>query len=420
MNRMKEIGSLLKTYANRTEKMESIVKIAVTVGLVLLLLVPTASAIGLGVAPPEFTIEDALKGSDVEKTITVVNVGDEEARFELTATGEIADWISFYELDGATPITTVQVPGEESKKIAVRFHVPSDAASGTYNSTIYVQTIPEEITNETGAAAAAVLKMSVDATIIVTGIQKLTGTVTDITTRDVEVGYPLKLNIKFQNTGNVIATPSINVEISSEDGEFIDSVVSSDAGVKPGVTDTITVTWDTTGQHVGAYVAEVTVLLGGETLYMQDLAFDILEPGALTRTGELTDLCCEGEPRVGELVKVLATFRNTGAIDTRAKFSGEIYRNRKLVGTIASEELDVPVTETCTLTSYYQFDEPGDYKISGYALYEGKQTETKEVLLEVSNGAAGHILLTPTILIGLGIAVALIVIFGVVLLRRKR
>ncbi|MBN1762747.1 MAG: hypothetical protein JW878_06705 [Methanomicrobia archaeon] len=154
---------------------------------------------------------------------------------------------------------------------------------------------------------------------------------------------------------------------------------------------------------------------------MQDLAFDILETGTLTRTGELTDLCCEGEPLIGELMKVLATFKNTGAIDTKAKFSGEVYRNGKLLETIASEELAVPVTETRTLTSYYKFEEPGTYKISGYVIYEGKQTETKEVLFEVPGGAAtsAHIPLMPTI-VGIGLVVALIVICGVVLLRRRR
>jgi len=377
------------------------------------------SAISIGIAPSEISMKDALRGQEYKRFIAVYNYDNETSVFELGAEGEGKDWVTFCDEENR-PLEKVEVPGSSSRKVFVLFDIPENIPNGIYNFTVYAQTIPADVEEE-GMVVRPVLKIPADVSIEVTGTQILKGVVKDITIRDIEEGYPLRINIVFQSTGNVAATPAINVEIS-KDGKLIDSFDSSEAGVDSGMTDTITATWDTTGQEVGAYVAKVTVLLGDETLYMQDLSFEILETGTLSRTGELTDLCCEGESRIGELMKVLATFKNTGAIDTNAKFSGEVYRNGKLMETIDSEELEVPVMETCTLTSYFKCDEPGNYKICGYVIYEGKQTETKEVLLEVPDGAAksAHIPLTPTAMVGIGVVVALIAIFSVIMLRRRR
>jgi len=48
----------------------------------------------------------------------------------------------------------------------------------------------------------------------VTGTQVITGNVNDILADDVEVGYPLRLIVIFQNTGNVAAAPLIEATIT--------------------------------------------------------------------------------------------------------------------------------------------------------------------------------------------------------------
>lgn len=387
-----------------------------SIGLIFVL-VGTVAGAGIGISPAKLNYENVLRGGSLPAYFIILNNADEDIYFNLSIkdTDVSEDWFSF------EPSSPVKVPGKGNTKVKAVVNPPSDTPSGVYEATIYISST-STVEGEEGSAVMGVIPgMGLQVAIAVTGEELVSGLVKSASIANTEVNYPLRIEVEFQNIGNVLAMPLITVEIS-KDGEPIDSVISSETSVKPGVTDNITVTWDTTGQHVGTYAARVTVSLGEDTLYMQDLAFDILETGTLTRTGELTDLCCESEPRVGELVKVLATFRNTGAIDTKAKFSGEAYRNGKLLETIASEELEVPVTETRILTSYYKFDEPGTYKISGSVVYEGKQTATKEVLFEVPGGAATsaqHLPLTPTI-VGIGLAVALIVIFGVVLLRRRR
>lgn len=353
-----------------------VVSILVPLVLVLLATMPCAYAIGLGVSPPEITVHNALREGQYNQTAMVFNTANESAEFEFKATGEMKDWILFY--DEGKQVSKTIVPGKGSKKITIGFKIPTDAENRAYKSTIYVQTVPQEITNVTGAVASAVVRMPIAASVEVTGTQIIKGFVKTITTRDIEVGYPLRIKIDFENAGNVIATPVINVDISKE-GEMVDSFSYSDTKVNPGSKELILAGWNTTGREIGEYNATVNVLLGGESLAEKELQFKILAVGTLTRQGVFSDFKYTGEPLVNRVIKIIAEFENIGEIDATAKFMGEIYTDGNLIDTIDSEELLVPVGDKETLTSYFKIESPGDYTIKGHVLYGMKKTDTKEL-----------------------------------------
>ena len=352
----------------------------------LLILCSNAGAdIGLGIAPASMNIADALKGGSYERTITVFNTGDEAGTFMLTAEGECSEWISFYaEDDLTTPLTVVAIPAGGKAKVLVRFDIPEDIANANYASTIYAQSIPKESSETEGAAAQAVIRIPSKITIDVTGTQILKGTVKSITTTDTEIDYPLKIKVLFQNEGNVVAKPKIAVAIT-KDGELIDSIVHDETGIKPNTEDTITVLWNTTEQRTGDYTADVDVSLGDDVLANKSLPFKILPFGTLTRQGELTSLVTEGDPLVGRMIKILADFENTGKIDSRAAFKGEIYRDGEFIDVIESDEMLVEVGETSRLTSYYKILSSGKYIVKGCVLSEGKETGTKEISFDVGS-----------------------------------
>ena len=358
----------------------------------LLILCSTAGAdIGLGMAPASMTISDALKGGSYERMITVFNTGDEAGTFMLIADDECSKWISFYaEDDLATPLTEVAIPAGGKAKILVRFDIPEDIANANYASTIYAQSIPKESSGTEGAAAQAVIRIPSKITIDVTGTQILKGTVKSITTTDTEIDYPLKIKVLFQNEGNVVAKPNIAVTIT-KDGKLVDSFVHDETGIKPDCEDTITVLWNTTGQEIGDYTADAEVSLGGEVLADKSLPFKILPFGTLTRQGELTSLTTEGDPLAGRMIKILANFENTGKIDSRTTFKGEVYCDSEFVDVIESDEMLVEVGETGRLTSYYKIQSSGKYDVKGCVLYEGKETGTKEISFDVdsTNSKAG-------------------------------
>lgn len=340
-----------------------------------------AQAIGLGVSPASITISDAMKGSTYEKTFTAFNTGDEDGVFSLEATGDSKDWITFYELNGDTPINSTEISSKGSKKLVAKIKIPGDAANDIYNSTLYVQTTPTG-TTQGGAVAQAVIRIPLKLSIAVTGTQRLEGIVKSIKLRDTEVDYPLKIFIEFQNTGNVAAKPMISVNIS-KDGKFIESFTASPTSVKIETTEIIQVEWNTTGRDEGDYSARVIVSLDGKILEEKTLPFTIHPVGTLTRQGNLTSIEIEGEPLVNRVVKIKGNFVNTGYIDTTSKFYAEIYKDGEFIDTIESEEMLVPVEDTISLVSYYKITDSGDYIINGKVVYGNKETDTYEKTFNV-------------------------------------
>jgi len=58
------------------------------IGLIAVLLCSTVQATGLGISPPtSFTVADALRGGEYERTITIFNTADDDGDYELGATG---------------------------------------------------------------------------------------------------------------------------------------------------------------------------------------------------------------------------------------------------------------------------------------------------------------------------------------------
>lgn len=391
----------------------------VVIGLILMILPLNAEATGIAVSPSKIEINDALKGTESERVLTIFNTDTLEDTFSLNATGDISDWISFYRVEDTTmQINTITIPAKDEATVLIKFAIPNDAPKGEYTSKIYVQSIPPEVG---GGQAAVMIKMPVDITIKVTGTQILAGVVKSITTGDTEVNHPLRINIEFQNTGNVVARPDIAVKIT-KDEKIIDEFTQSETGVKVDSKEIIPVEWDTTGRESGDYVANVTVSLGEEVLATQGLQFKLLPVGTLSTQGNLTGISFKGEPSVGKTLKILASFINTGEIDTKAKFIGEVYVDGELVDTISSEELLVPVRETGTLTAYLKIEKDGSYVINGHAVYEGKTTETKELSFVVGTESEPTPKSKPFIpgFGAIGVIIAIASVMGYLICRRKK
>lgn len=268
------------------------------------------------------------------------------------------------------------------QRIIVSIRVPDDAQNKVYDTTIYIKSIPPEATAGAGAMAHSVVRMKVDATIAVTGTQILKGTVKDITAAETEVEYPLRIFVTFQNEGNVVATPIASCSITNN-STVIDTFVHAETGIKPYKTGTITVLLNTTGHEPGDYNVSVNVSLAGEHIATKVLHVTILPRGALTRKGNLSSLSVEGKLLVGRTIKVIAEFENTGAIDTTATFVAEVYCDDEFRDVVESREKLVTVGETVALVSYYKITMHGDYLISGMVLYDGKETEAKNVSFTV-------------------------------------
>ena len=356
--------------------------------LLILVLSPLPSAaIGIGAAPSSIDITGAFREGEYERSISVINPNENAQDFSLRTVGEVGSWISLYGFEDLdTTISMISVPAKENSPVLVKINIPSDVPTGNYSGTIFIETIPDEVEESGGVATKLLARVFVNIEII--GDQILSGVVNDLYVEDTEPGYPLKIKTIFKNTGNVVATPKITVTIL-KDTTVLDSFTYEE-NVKPAVLYTIVAKWNTTSSNApGDYMANVDVSLDGEILTSKNIPFKLWPEGTFSRQGNLTKIFIEGDLKKGSLLKIKATFKNTGQILSKAKFIGEVYKDGSLIDTVSSEEFEIERDNEAVLVSYLRLGSNGDYMIKGKVVYSGKKTPEVEIPLKVGKSMPG-------------------------------
>jgi len=361
------------------------VTMVVAVVLAAAIVCQPVSAAGIAVGPSSQTIENALRGGSFERSLTIFNPSDMGFDVVLKTEGSAKDWIKFSAIDGSEEIQKVYAPKKGQIPVLLRVKVPDDAANGRYTAKVVVETVPGE---KVPGSVGMVLQATSALEITVTDVEKVSGEVTSIVVRDTEVDIPLGVEVGFKNTGNVVVTPEITAVIS-RDGTVIDTISEAKTPVRPTFTERIVVHWPNEGLAAGTYQADVTVSLRGAVLAEEGRTFAILPLGSLTRQGELTDLGYEGALTVGKPIKITGLFKNSGSIATRARLSGEVYRGGSLVDVISGDEMTVLVFSENPLTAYYTPKEPGEYTMKTCAVFEGKTTDSKDMVFTVQPDSSG-------------------------------
>lgn len=358
----------------------------------------------LSVGPTVVHIPNALRGAEYRTTIFLYNNNDFDENVTFNATESINDMISFYAInDTSNKLEYIIVPKNSISKVYMELKIPENLSNGNYSGTIFVMQQTQKIDNNSkGNYSTVNIVIPINVTFNVVGTENLNLTVYKITTRNTEINYPLEIRIFFNNTGNVIAIPIINITFT-KDGMYIDKLQSTDK-IQPQTIHTKLMIWNTTGKIAGHYIAHITITLRSKIIMMKNLSFQLLPPGTFTRKGELKSLSYSGTIGKNKIIKILAKFQNTGEIETKAKFVGEVYLNGQLIDTIESEELSVPAFSSATLISYLRLGkETGEYTIKGFVIYEGKKTNVTTLSFQLNEPLSTVIVTGIVLSMGLGL-----------------
>ena len=189
----------------------------------------SAQGQGIGIVPGIIKIDDAARGGEYTKLVTLFNEGDAEITFEVAKDGQAATWASLHPVtDQNATLDKVVVPAKTSTRVFLRIAVPPDAANGIEKGVV---SFKSAVTDEgpAGAASSSVnTAVSVQLNVNVSGAQRLAGEVLDSYADDVEVGNPLSIQTTFSNTGNVEAKPEIKSTIKDSSGSIVGEVDKSD------------------------------------------------------------------------------------------------------------------------------------------------------------------------------------------------
>ncbi len=355
----------------------------------------------LAIGPTQIYIPETLRKAEYDTTLFLTNTHNQEINISLTTSDEINNMTSFYIRNESQnpieyiPITYIKIPPNSREKITARIKIPEDLPNGNYSGQIYPKQQSEEEEKEGHVKVDVVFPIKVDFTVI--GDERLELSVNRTNVIETEIGYPFYIDITFDNTGNVVATPNIYVTFT-KDGFYQDKIQDTDR-IQPGKISKKTVEWNTTGKISGRYMAHINITLRDENIHQENISFELLPPGTLNRMGTLEKLEYSGKLEKNSTITITARFRNMGKLETKARFIGEVYLDESLIDTIQSEELRVLPYRSVNLRSYFKITEAGHYKIDGYVVYEGDQTNISTIEFTVSEDAYLGPILFPLILI---------------------
>lgn len=342
----------------------------------------------LGVIPYKIEVDSALKGESYKRSLRVINGGNFSVNFNLSCSENFAEWITFYKDENLSiPIQNITIEPTTKKYVYIDISIPKDIPNGMKDGFLYVKSFPISTNNndsvENTTTGFTILRFPVNLNVNVTGEQALSGIVKEISASDFETGTSQIFKIRFKNSGNVKANPLIIINILRQ-GWPIETIEYSDETIDPGIIKNIFVEWENPNLESGDYSAEIQVILDGLEIKNESLQFSVFPRGTLTRKGEITNLSYIGESFIGNTIKIQAKFKNTGKIETSAKFISEIFKDNQLITVIESnDEPIVNIGKTYTFTSYYKIEENGQYRINGFIIFENNQTGTKEIKFNV-------------------------------------
>jgi hypothetical protein len=239
------------------------------------------SAVGMITQPLQ--IKDALRGQTIESSLHLVNSESENIIFELSASGEVKDWVTFFTMsDVEKPITSIELSATSSIDVGVLVKIPDDQKNGTSTGAIDTMYDPKKVSSDKDNPIAIAQKFSRPVSIEITDKEIISFSALAMPiSYEVELGKPLEIKLIYTNKGNIAIRPQADIKIKNEEGEEIFGAIfpypEKEDAVKPLGTKEILIPYNTGDLSVGQYRAEVIVSLRGEEKYRDDFAFSILD-----------------------------------------------------------------------------------------------------------------------------------------------
>lgn len=377
--------------------------------VLLMVIVPNAHAVALGVNRASINFEDVLRGGYAEEVVTVTTDSQDMIEGEARLEGEAGAWINF-------SASRFNFSKDSPYELHVIVQPPIDAQ---------VQTYPINMTIITGGIAHTDGKMgtTVRASFRIPILLKMSGTEHLLCTGggidvlDTEVGRALDVKVGILNRGNVRIDPNITVEIWNKDqSKMIDSkTVDFGSRISPTTTQSVvsSLSFDL---EASQYWAKVNVPMCD---YSDLRTFDVLSPGGIKDDGEFLRIDAPAWANTGDIIPIKAYFRNKGARGLRAVFKGTISRadDSSIVKVISTDEYVVDPDATAEMDTYFNPAVGGQYIISGKVFYNNKLTVERNTLINVNGSPVPEKNNYTLIVI---VVLAIVILLLLIMIRRKK
>lgn len=262
-------------------------KLALIVICLSLLFFSFNQVLAIGQMTQPIVIKDALRGSDYQEKLTLLNSVQNELVYDLKAEGQIAEWATFYEITDTKlekPVTKITVPAGQYQDATVKFSIPESAANGDYNGSIAVKYTPTDA-KSTATSTALTQSVSRNVTISISDKEVINFNISVIPAKyDVLPDEALSIRLIYDNQSNIVITPLVDLKIKNADQSVYNASFPFPEDltpVKPGTQQEITaLTIPTNGWALGSYNA-VFKFKQGDYIVDKDFTFSIRKESML-------------------------------------------------------------------------------------------------------------------------------------------
>jgi hypothetical protein len=366
----------IKTDRKKENPMSSsLFKRLLILSFLFILLSTGALAVSIGISPGRVVFDGVLREGYAERTVTISTNSEETLTGHFTASGDIAEWVSF-----SPNTTTIRFSQSEPYRLTIRVEPSSDVPSGNYTGAIeFVTDTIGDVEGRAGGVVKAAVSLIVN--LEVTGTQRVECRAGGFSIKDAEQGFPLELGAVVVNDGNVRINPTLSIDVWDQ---FQEKILLSDEVEGDLVLPTTQRTLLERISHslgIGQYWATIKA----EECDTEDLVtFTVVEKGGIADSGTLVSLINKPFATLGETIEVLANFQNGGNRAVSAQFKGTVRKDDTIVKLIETEEVIVPAGQTIDIPILFTPYEAGRYVLSGRVVYNKKLTFEKNTVINIS------------------------------------
>ncbi len=346
--------------------------------LLVLPVLPAASAFGIGVNKASLSFDDVLQAGYAQDRVMVTTDSEAPVSGTYQLEGDIAPWVRI--MPNATNFTFSH---DKPYAMTVIVEPPPDARLQNYTGGVRILTGTVARTGGgkigTSTRAALLIRLGLG----ITGTEHLECRAGGIQIKSTEIGQPFELVASVANKGNVRISPDFTIAVYDQYQERLVKNITV-----PGSQEILpTVTADFLKQvqqdlPVGQYWARVDVPLCHASSF---LTFDVLDRGAIADKGELVRVEAQSWANTGDIIPIHAIFRNLGSRTVSAKFKGTITTpsGDKIMKVIDTDAYNVPPGQTASIETFFNPTEPGRFIVAGRVLYNSKLTFQKSAIINV-------------------------------------
>lgn len=392
--------------------------------IAILLILPIHNLNALGISPPNSTGQSILRGTTQIRKILIGRAPNElgDLLIEVKPDDQILPYIK--------EDTFTLLDGQENFEYNLEID-PGIAPNGEYKGTVSFLKVPVENLDKTedkgGLNIVVRSGVSLSVNFSVTGEQIISYDLVDIYTRSIEVGQPLYLTYKVNNTGNVDWKPDqidLILESTKDTTNKYYYSISSEyiKPLPPGLNE------QAFALEIpfieGEYRAHATFIKDNNLIgELVSNKFNVYAAGAFKQSGELLSISTNKEEyNALDNIKLSAIFNNTGEVPIKGILITELFKDDDLLDVFRSEENVVDIGLDNIFSQIVKLKEPGEYTFKTYVKYANKQTNILEkniLVSEPEKTLVSNLFDSLNTIVGLLIIALLTIIFAIIYAKKR-